>query len=185
MVGLGRVELPTSPLSGVRSNQLSYRPPWLANSKAQTRTTDPSSVFHLRGMTGFQARAQFGGAEEARTPDPLVANQVLSQLSYSPENRLPSIKKRSKLRFSVSMLKLSELSVLRLHPLLMYHADPQKNKCRSFVAPRQARDSSGCLRHLREVERARKRNSQREREDRAKFPFPSLKKDRDCERLTA
>jgi hypothetical protein len=27
MVGLGRVELPTSRLSGVRSNQLSYRPP--------------------------------------------------------------------------------------------------------------------------------------------------------------
>ena len=27
MVGLGRFELPTSPLSGVRSNQLSYRPP--------------------------------------------------------------------------------------------------------------------------------------------------------------
>jgi hypothetical protein len=26
VVGLGRVELPTSPLSGVRSNQLSYRP---------------------------------------------------------------------------------------------------------------------------------------------------------------
>ena len=26
MVGLGRIELPTSPLSGVRSNQLSYRP---------------------------------------------------------------------------------------------------------------------------------------------------------------
>src|SRR4051812_11112251 len=28
MVGLGRVELPTSPLSGVRSSQLSYRPVW-------------------------------------------------------------------------------------------------------------------------------------------------------------
>src|SRR5438270_8199131 len=27
LVGLGRVELPTSRLSGVRSNQLSYRPP--------------------------------------------------------------------------------------------------------------------------------------------------------------
>src|SRR5271155_3965442 len=27
MVGLGGVEPPTSPLSGVRSNQLSYRPP--------------------------------------------------------------------------------------------------------------------------------------------------------------
>ena len=26
MVGLGRVELPTSPLSGVRSNHLSYKP---------------------------------------------------------------------------------------------------------------------------------------------------------------
>ena len=26
MVGLGRLELPTSPLSGVRSNQLSYKP---------------------------------------------------------------------------------------------------------------------------------------------------------------
>ena len=26
----------------------------------------------------------FGGAEEDRTPDPLLAKQVLSQLSYSP-----------------------------------------------------------------------------------------------------
>src|SRR5690554_6531906 len=30
-VGLGRVELPTSPLSGVRSNQLSYRPNYSVN----------------------------------------------------------------------------------------------------------------------------------------------------------
>ena len=29
LVGLGGVEPPTSPLSGVRSNQLSYRPPFL------------------------------------------------------------------------------------------------------------------------------------------------------------
>ncbi|KKK73612.1 hypothetical protein LCGC14_2892090 [marine sediment metagenome] len=29
LVGLGRFELPTSPLSGVRSNQLSYRPNYL------------------------------------------------------------------------------------------------------------------------------------------------------------
>ena len=33
MVGLGRLELPTSPLSGVRSNQLSYRPIISANRK--------------------------------------------------------------------------------------------------------------------------------------------------------
>ena len=33
MVGLGRFELPTSPLSGVRSNQLSYRPGMLPDLK--------------------------------------------------------------------------------------------------------------------------------------------------------
>ena len=32
MVGLGRIELPTSPLSGVRSSQLSYRPGGLSQS---------------------------------------------------------------------------------------------------------------------------------------------------------
>ena len=36
VVGLGRVELPTSPLSGVRSNQLSYRPTVTRNSFDQT-----------------------------------------------------------------------------------------------------------------------------------------------------
>ena len=34
VVGLGRFELPTSPLSGVRSNQLSYRPFLMARSKS-------------------------------------------------------------------------------------------------------------------------------------------------------
>ena len=55
LVGLGRFELPTSPLSGVRSNQLSYRP-------------EPEA----------------GGAGRDRTGDLLNANQALSQLSYSP-----------------------------------------------------------------------------------------------------
>ena len=41
LVGLGRFELPTSPLSGVRSNQLSYRP--------GIARTLPSS-FHLIGL---------------------------------------------------------------------------------------------------------------------------------------
>ncbi len=36
LVGLGRLELPTSPLSGVRSNQLSYRPiVYATNSRMQ------------------------------------------------------------------------------------------------------------------------------------------------------
>ena len=50
MVGLGGLEPPTSPLSGARSNHLSYRP------------------------IG-------GGACRDRTDDPLLAKQVLSQLS--------------------------------------------------------------------------------------------------------
>ena len=32
------------------------------------------------------ARGRAGGADRVRTGDPLVANQVLSQLSYSPED---------------------------------------------------------------------------------------------------
>src|SRR5690349_20223946 len=50
MVGLGRFELPTSPLSGVRSNQLSYRPflacEWLLHCPL---------IFHSR-RAGFSAK---------------------------------------------------------------------------------------------------------------------------------
>ena len=63
MVGLDRLELSTSPLSGVRSSHLSYRP------SPPGRTKRPKS----------------GGADRDRTGDPLLAKQVLSQLSYSPE----------------------------------------------------------------------------------------------------
>ena len=52
-MGSSGLEPPTSRLSGVRSNHLSYAP-------------------------------IFGGDEENRTPDPLLAKQVLSQLSYTP-----------------------------------------------------------------------------------------------------
>ena len=55
MVGLGGLEPPTSPLSGVRSNHLSYRP---------------------NGVS-----LESGGACRDRTDDPLLAKQVLSQLS--------------------------------------------------------------------------------------------------------
>ena len=59
LVGQGRIELPTSPLSGVRSSQLSYRP--------------GAALLH-----------QAGGAGRDRTGDLLNANQALSHLSYSP-----------------------------------------------------------------------------------------------------
>ena len=58
MVGLTRLELVTSRLSGVRSNQLSYKP--------------------------ILKSSDFSGDEEIRTLDPLLARQVLSQLSYTP-----------------------------------------------------------------------------------------------------
>ena len=58
LVGRGGVEPPTSRLSGVRSNHLSYR---------------PKSV-------GQQTLVP-GGAYRDRTDDPLLAKQVLSQLS--------------------------------------------------------------------------------------------------------
>jgi hypothetical protein len=35
-----------------------------------------------------QNRLLFGGREEIRTPDPLLAKQVLSQLSYTPTAQL-------------------------------------------------------------------------------------------------
>ena len=59
MVGSSGLEPPTSRLSGVRSNHLSYEPISL-----------PSQAS--------------GGDERDRTDDPLLAKQVLSQLSYTP-----------------------------------------------------------------------------------------------------
>jgi hypothetical protein len=74
MVGLGGLEPPTSPLSGVRSNHLSYRPKKsIASWKVRTWKCGL-----LRGIR------HGGGASRDRTDDPLLAKQVLSQLSYGP-----------------------------------------------------------------------------------------------------
>ena len=71
MVGTSGLEPPTSRLSGVRSNHLSYAP--------------MSSFDVWCGYIGFVlSPLPFGGDEEDRTPDPLRARQVLSQLSYTP-----------------------------------------------------------------------------------------------------
>ena len=59
MVGSRGLEPPTSRLSGVRSNHLSYEPISLSLKIS-------------------------GGDERDRTDDPLLAKQVLSQLSYTP-----------------------------------------------------------------------------------------------------
>ena len=65
-MGLSGLEPPTSRLSGVRSNQLSYKP--------------------------ILKSFDFSGDEEIRTLDPLLARQVLSQLSYAPSINIQSIK---------------------------------------------------------------------------------------------
>ena len=58
-MGSSGLEPPTSRLSGVRSNHLSYEPISLSQKIS-------------------------GGDERDRTDDPLLAKQVLSQLSYTP-----------------------------------------------------------------------------------------------------
>ena len=60
LVGSSGLEPPTSRLSGVRSNHLSYEP-------------------------------IFGGDKRDRTADPLLAKQVLSQLSYTPTYLLEDV----------------------------------------------------------------------------------------------
>ena len=65
LVGSSGLEPPTSRLSGARSNHLSYEP------KSSLRVI----LFHL---------VPFGGDDGIRTHDPLLAGQVLSQLSYTP-----------------------------------------------------------------------------------------------------
>ena len=70
MVGLSGLEPPTSRLSGGRSNRLSYKPilVWL-------------NSLSLRVLLDV---AIHGGDKRDRTADPLLAKQVLSQLSYTP-----------------------------------------------------------------------------------------------------
>ena len=70
LVGSSGLEPPTSRLSGVRSNHLSYEP-----------INDLVCRFPL---TPFYSLSRVGGDERDRTDDPLLAKQVLSQLSYTP-----------------------------------------------------------------------------------------------------
>ena len=70
LVGSSGLEPPTSRLSGVRSNLLSYEPSFLRLPAAL-----PLPCLFL---------TRSGGDERVRTDDPLLAKQVLSQLSYTP-----------------------------------------------------------------------------------------------------
>ena len=65
LVGSSGLEPPTSCLSGMRSNLLSYEP-----------------MYDRGDSCAFSPRR--GGDDGIRTHDPLLAGQVLSQLSYTP-----------------------------------------------------------------------------------------------------
>ena len=69
VVGSSGLEPPTSRLSGVRSNRLSYEPP----------------LWSYRCSPFVASFTLAGGDERDRTADPLLARQVLSQLSYTPQ----------------------------------------------------------------------------------------------------
>ena len=64
LVGSSGLEPPTSRLSGARSNHLSYEPMLVFGASLVSLT--------------------LGGDDGNRTHDPLLAGQVLSQLSYTP-----------------------------------------------------------------------------------------------------
>ena len=66
MVGPDGLEPSTPRLSSACSNQLSYEP------------MSPKGLF-------LKTKPQIGGARRARTDDPLLAKQVLYQLSYDPK----------------------------------------------------------------------------------------------------
>ena len=68
-MGSSGLEPPTSRLSGARSNQLSYEP-----------------ILRVE----VSVRLSPGGDDGIRTHDPLLAGQVLSQLSYTPVFLYPS-----------------------------------------------------------------------------------------------
>ena len=117
VMGTSGLEPPTSRLSGVRSNHLSYAPivefawrqiqngwVWLRGqwprfaSQTVKRHGFVRLFFNRFALFAFSLVFLFvpkpypsGGDEEDRTPDPLLAKQVLSQLSYTPAFQGPQV----------------------------------------------------------------------------------------------
>ena len=79
LVGPSGLEPPTSCLSGTRSNLLSYEPMWLVCGCSHS-----GLPFWKFLWLPFFSKKVTGGDDGIRTHDPLLAGQVLSQLSYTP-----------------------------------------------------------------------------------------------------
>ena len=83
MVGPSGLEPPTSCLSGTRSNLLSYEPMWLVSDFSVT-WYNSKYFFTIHYYLLLETLWVSGGDDGIRTHDPLLAGQVLSQLSYTP-----------------------------------------------------------------------------------------------------
>ena len=99
LVGSSGLEPPTSRLSGARSSLLSYEPVF------------SPSLFAS------------GGDEEIRTLDPLLAGQVLSQLSYTPRSfrvRTLKIEQRNPSKLCLTRpVIFCRCLIVRWHPLFL------------------------------------------------------------------
>ena len=73
MVGLSGLEPPTSRLSGVRSNQLSYRP--ICGGGKEIRTPDPLRARQVLSQLSYTPKN--GGPSGTRTPDLPVMSRLL------------------------------------------------------------------------------------------------------------
>ena len=73
------IECPWKPEIKASYEQLSNSLPKSVHKTSKKESVVRGGVANLLG-----SKVNSGGAEEARTPDPLLAKQVLSQLSYSP-----------------------------------------------------------------------------------------------------
>ena len=92
-MGSSGLEPPTSRLSGVRSNHLSYEPisysvylvlsPRFSPSRFPSPSGAKLTIFAI-AMRFWVPDLPAGGDDGIRTHDPLLAGQVLSQLSYTP-----------------------------------------------------------------------------------------------------
>ena len=69
MVGLGRLELPTSALSGLRSNQLSYKP-------ARLYSSERTCVGVFEGRLSYEPAGVFN-VQEVRCDQPQVNQHVV------------------------------------------------------------------------------------------------------------
>ena len=98
LVGPSGLEPPTSCLSGTRSNLLSYDPMWYLAEVVLTldlpcggddgiptvSLREPVRIASDAEPEGSYIHLSLGGDDGIRTHDPLLAGQVLSQLSYTP-----------------------------------------------------------------------------------------------------